>query len=305
VNLDPSVRHAPVLDHRGLDLAAVRRVRYILEQSFRYEYDAPVESLRQRLVIVPPARHGNQYLRAHRLEVTGAKAQRRVRRDAAGNVVAWLRAEYVPAAIEFRLTAVLERVRDDGPAVLPADMLRSQRLLRPTRLTAPDERLRALAADIAAGARPAGAGPGDPAGPEDLAERICAAVSAAITYEYGITSVTTTAAEALACGRGVCQDSAHVMLALCRILRLPARYVSGHLLGQGGTHAWTEVIVPRDGRVEAIAFDPCNGRRTDGGYVTVATGRDYADVAPASGSYVGASPGRLTAARRVAILSAA
>ncbi len=206
-----------MLDHRGLDLAAARRVRYILEQSFRYEYDAPVESLRQRLVIVPPARHGNQYLRAHRLEVTGAKARRRVRRDAAGNVVAWLQADHVPAAIEFRLTAVLERVRDDGPAVLPAAALHSPRLLRPTRLTAPDERLRALAADIAADAGQPG--PGRPSsGSEELAERICAAVSAAITYEYGVTSVSTTAAEALACGRGVCQDSAHVMLALCRLL---------------------------------------------------------------------------------------
>jgi transglutaminase-like putative cysteine protease len=294
VNLDPSVRHAPVLDHRGLDLAAVRRVRYILEQSFRYEYDAPVESLRQRLVIVPPARHGNQYLRAHRLEVTGARARRRVRRDAAGNVVAWLRADYVPAAIEFRLTAVLERVRDDGPAVLPAATLHSPRLLRPTRLTAPDDRLRAMAAGLA------GAG-----GPGELAQRICAAVSSAITYEYGVTTVSTTAAEALACGRGVCQDSAHVMLALCRLLGQPARYVSGHLLGQGGTHAWVEVIVPRAGHAEAIAFDPCHGRRTDSGYVTVATGRDYADVAPTSGSYVGASAGRLTAGRRVGVLSAA
>ena len=297
MNLDPSVLQAPVLDHRGLDLAAARRVSYVLEQSFRYEYDAPVESLRQRLVIVPPARHGQQYLRAHHLEVTGAKARRRVRRDAAGNVVAWLRADYVPATIEFRLTAVLERVRDAGPAVLPAAALHSPRLLRPTRLTAPDERLRAMAADVAAEPRQAP--------PEDLAERICAAVSAAVTYEYGVTTVTTTAAEALACGRGVCQDSAHVMLALCHILRLPARYVSGHLLGQGGTHAWTEVVVPRDGRAEAIAFDPCNGRRTDGGYVTVATGRDYADVAPTSGSYIGTSPGRLTAGRRVGVLSAA
>ena len=90
-----SVLQAPVLDHRGLDLDAARRITYVLEQSFRYEYDAPVESLRQRLVIVPPARHGNQHLRAYRLEVTGAKARRRVRRDAAGNVVAWLRAERV------------------------------------------------------------------------------------------------------------------------------------------------------------------------------------------------------------------
>jgi transglutaminase-like putative cysteine protease len=298
--LDPSVLRAPVLDHRRLDLAAARHVRYVLEQSFRYEYDGPVESLRQRLVIVPPARHGNQYLRAHRLEVTGAKARRRVRRDAAGNVVAWLRAEHVPAAIEFRLAAVIERVRDDGPAVLAAEALRHPRLLRPTRLTAPDDRLRAMAADAA----PQGARPGE-SEPEEIAERLCAAVFAAMDYEHGVTSVTTTAAEALAAGRGVCQDYAHVMLALCHVLALPARYVSGHLLGQGGTHAWVEVIVPRAGHAEAIAFDPCNGRRTDGGYVTIATGRDYCDVAPTSGSYVGASPGRLTADRRVDVLAAA
>jgi transglutaminase-like putative cysteine protease len=295
VNLDTAVLRAPVLDHRGLDLAAARRISYVLEQSFRYEYDAPVESLRQRLVIVPPARHGQQYLRAHQLEVTGAAVRRRVRRDAAGNAVAWLQADHVPEAIEFRLAAVLERVRDDGPAVLPAAALHSPRLLRPTRLTAPDDRLRAMAAGLAA-----------PSGDSwETAERTCAAVFAAMTYENGATTVSTSAAEALALGRGVCQDYAHVMLALCHVLRLPARYVSGHLVGQGGTHAWTEVIVPRAGQAEAVAFDPCHGRRTDGGYVTVATGRDYADVAPTSGSYVGASPGRLTAARRVGVLSAA
>ena len=301
--LDPSVLRAPVLDHRGLDLAAAERVRYVLEQSFRYEYDAPVESLRQRLVIVPPARHGNQYLRAHRLEVTGAQVRRRVRRDAAGNVVAWLQAERVPHAIEFRLAALLERIRADGPAVLPAAALHTPRLLRPTRLTSADEGLRAMAADIVPQARQT-ARPGA-ADPEDTAERICAAVFDAISYEYGITSVTTTAAEVLAAGRGVCQDFAHVMLALCHLLGLPARYVSGHLLGQGGTHAWVEVIVPRAWHAEAIAFDPCHGHRTDGGYVTVATGRDYSDVAPTSGSYVGTSPGRLTADRRVGVLAAA
>ena len=143
--LDRSVLEAPLLDHRGLDLGAVRTVNYVLQQSFRYEYDAPVESLRQRLVIVPPARHGNQYRRAHLLEVNGAPARRRVSRDANGNVVAWLHADRVTQAIEFRLAAVIERVRDDGPTLLPADALHSPRLLRPTPLTSADERLRDLA----------------------------------------------------------------------------------------------------------------------------------------------------------------
>ena len=72
--LDARVLGAPLLDHREVNLDSAGHVTYVLEQSFRYEYDAPVESLRQRLVIVPPARHGNQYRRAHLLEVNGAPA---------------------------------------------------------------------------------------------------------------------------------------------------------------------------------------------------------------------------------------
>jgi len=295
--LDSRVLEEPLLDHHRLDLDAALRVTYVLEQSFRYEYDSPVESLRQRLVVVPPARHGSQYRRAHRLEVRGVPARRSVHRDVNGNVVAWLRAERVTNVIEFRLAAVVERVRDDGPAVLPAAALHSPHLLRPTRLTAADDRLRALAADLSLS--------GQADTPLERAQRICDAVHTAITYEYGVTSVQTTAAEALALGRGVCQDSAHVMLALCHLLKLPARYVSGHLLGQGGTHAWVEVIVPRADDAIAVAFDPCNGGRAGAGYVTVATGRDYGDVAPASGSYTGTSRSRLTTDRRVGVLAVA
>lgn len=292
---DSGVLRASLLDHRGLDLEAARRVSYFLEQSFRYEYDAPVESLRQRLVVVPRPRHGNQHRRAHLLEVNGTRVRRRLRRDVHGNVVAWLHAERVADAIEFRLAAIVERVRDDGPAVLPAEALRSPGLLLPTRLTAADDRLRDLARALS----------GTAATPVENAERICDLVHSAITYEFGITSVRTTAAEALAGGRGVCQDSAHVMLALCHLVGLPARYVSGHLLGQGGTHAWVEVIVPRAHDAVAVAFDPCNGRRAGSDYITIATGRDYSDVAPVSGSYIGASRNHFTTDRRVGILAAA
>ena len=68
--LDSRVLEAPLLDHRAVNLDSAGHVTYVLEQSFRYEYDAPVSSLRHRLVVVPPRRHGNQYRRAHRLEVT-------------------------------------------------------------------------------------------------------------------------------------------------------------------------------------------------------------------------------------------
>jgi transglutaminase-like putative cysteine protease len=293
--LDPQLFRAPLLDHRGLDLDAAGRVTYFLEQSFRYAYEAPVRSLRQRLVVIPPVRHGSQHRRAHLLEVNGARARRELRRDVHGNVVTWLRAERVAHAVEFRLTAIVERVSGDGPTVLPVEALRNPALLRPTRLTAADGRLRDLAGGLA----------GRAGTPLENAERICDVVHRAITYACGVTSVRTTAAEALAGGRGVCQDSAHVMLALCHLTGLPARYVSGHLLGQGGTHAWVEVIAASGDQAVAVAFDPCNGRRAGNGYVTVATGRDYSDVAPTSGSYVGTSRGHLTAERRVGVLAAA
>jgi transglutaminase-like putative cysteine protease len=130
-------------------------------------------------------------------------------------------------------------------------------------------------------------------------------VHGAIAYEYGVTSIHTTAAEALAGGRGVCQDSAHIMLALCHLLGLPARYVSGHLIGQGGTHAWVEVLARRDDRAIALPFDPCNGVPASARYLTVATGRDYSDVAPTSGTYLGPAGGHLTTERRLAVLAAA
>src|SRR6202044_891456 len=100
----------------------------------------------------------------------------------------------------------------------------------------------------------------------------------------------TTASEALAHGRGVCQDYAHIMLAACRLLGLPARYVSGHLRGEGGSHAWVEVLHPhplRQGFWFAEGWDPTHDRRVDADYLVVAVGRDYGDVAPLTGYYEG------------------
>ncbi|MDQ3896754.1 MAG: transglutaminase family protein, partial [Actinomycetota bacterium] len=119
-------------------------------------------------------------------------------------------------------------------------------------------------------------------------------------YRHDVTTVRTTAAEALALGQGVCQDYAHVMLALCRLCGLAARYVSGHLVGEGGSHAWVEVLLPspEDPSVHtAVAFDPTNDRRAGLRHLTVAVGRDYADVAPTAGTYRGPSGGRLTTSK--------
>ena len=124
-----------------------------------------------------------------------------------------------------------------------------------------------------------------------------------MTYEFGPTSVRTTAAQAWSLGRGVCQDMAHVMIAMCRSQGIAARYVSGHLLGEGASHAWVEARDPRTGRT--VAYDPTHARSTDLRYVTVAVGRDYRDVAPTAGSYLGGPPGTMSVRKRVAITSVA
>jgi len=120
-------------------------------------------------------------------------------------------------------------------------------------------------------------------------------------YEAGLTHVGTTAAEALEIEHGLCQDYAHVMLAICRAAGLSARYVSGHLLGEGGSHAWVEVLLPDGNGLSAFAFDPTNNRLPHLGYVTVAVGRDYRDVSPTSGSFSAPYGGELTCSKRAGL----
>ena len=273
------------------DLPDPGRLTYVLRQRFSYTYDAPVRDLDHRLVVVPPRRHGDQRRRQHSITVSAAGARTTCRRDAAGNLVTRSRVPLVRDRVEFVLDAVVERAGPGTGALVPAAALTGSRLLRPTRLTAADAAIRRLAAAMAGQDRLA------------TADRFCAYVHEAIRYAYGATSVATTAAEALAGGHGVCQDAAHVMIALCRAVGLPARYVSGHLLGEGGTHAWVEVIVADADAdaARAVPLDPCNGCRVGANYLTVATGRDYTDVAPTSGTYLGTARGNLTATKQVDI----
>lgn len=283
----------PLLDAAGVDVRTAERLTYVLRQTFRYDYDQPALGLRQRLVVVPPARHGSARRLLHRLTVSSAQAVVVSRRHRTGNVVAVVDLPLVRRSVEFRLQAVVERHGPYRDHDLPRGAAADPRWLRPTRLTAADDAVRGLAGGLHG------------KHPLETAEEVCARVHAALPYEFGVTSTRTTAAEALAVGRGVCQDQAHVMLAVCREAGVPARYVSGHLLGEGGTHAWVEVLVADGDITRAVALDPCNGCRVDARYLTVATGRDYADVAPTSGTYSGPARGRLTATKQVGLADAA
>jgi transglutaminase-like putative cysteine protease len=119
---------------------------------------------------------------------------------------------------------------------------------------------------------------------------LMSAVHGALAYEKGATTVTTTAPEALQLGRGVCQDFAHVLLALYRSRGLPARYVSGYLHDRhnghavAASHAWVDVYLAGHGW---LSVDPTHNREQTEHYVRVAVGRDYADVPPTRGVFTG------------------
>lgn len=278
------------------ELSAARRAAYMVRQSFRYEYPEPIRDLSHRLVVIPPERFGDQRRLWHdvRVGLDGARVENSS--DRFGNVVFEVFAAAVPSAIEFEAEASVER-RADEPNRLPDGWLADGYLLEPSALTEPDSAILRAADDLSTQAEWGLA----------LADRINDWVYQSMTYRYGVTGVHTTASEALALGMGVCQDYSHVMLSVCRACGLPARYVSGHLLGQGGTHAWVEVILPTgDGTGDAVAhaFDPTHASRGGLGYVTVAVGGDYADVAPTSGTYRSGARGRLVAKKKVSLLEA-
>jgi len=286
----------PLLDLGAVDLDGPGPVRYLLHQRFRYEYDGPAYEVHQRLVAVPRERHGGYRRQAHVVAVSapGCPTDPRwtARPDRAGNLVVRVRLAEVPESVEFITAAVVERTGPPGDAVLPAAALTDSRHLRPTRLTRPDPALRALATELRAQA------PDD----ADFALAACARLGADLEFAFSATSVSTTAAEAYAARLGVCQDFAHVLLATCRAAGVPARYVSGHLLGQqGGSHAWVEVLVRDGSRARAVGVDPTNGCRAGARHLPVAVGRDYADVAPTSGIYSGTAPGRLTWTKRAGV----
>lgn len=109
-------------------------------------------------------------------------------------------------------------------------------------------------------------------------------------YRPETTDVFTAVDEVIRIRSGVCQDFAHLFIAVTRALGVPCRYVSGYIhagagrQGAGASHAWAEAWVPGRGW---LGYDPTNPLRAGEHHVRVATGRDYVDVAPTRGTYVG------------------
>ena len=280
------------IDPTSVDWTTARQATYLVRQTFRYEYSNPIRDLNHRLVVIPPERFGDQRRLWHEMRVGLQSAHVEDHQDRFGNVIFNVFAPRVMDSIEFTARVSVERFASEPNRIQRG--LADAYALEPSRLTEVDDRLR-YAADKLANAAEWGL---------PLADKINDWVYQSMTYKHGATSVSTTAADALKIGHGVCQDYAHIMLAVCRACGLPSRYVSGHLLGQGGSHAWVEVLLPtNDGTGDAIAwtFDPTHASRGGLGYVKVAVGGDYLDVAPTSGTYRSTARGRLISSKRVTL----
>ena len=124
-------------------------------------------------------------------------------------------------------------------------------------------------------------------------------IYASFGYEAGVTHADSPIDLALEAGRGVCQDFAHIMIAICRAWGVPARYVSGYLFTdrQAGdrsdpdaTHAWVEVFLPS---LRWVGFDPTNNVLAGERHIAAAVGRDYNDVPPSRGVYKGEAESQL------------
>lgn len=155
--------------------------------------------------------------------------------------------------------------------------------LKQTRRTAPPADVIELAREIASSTDDVCA----------AALAICKAIGDSVEYMQGVTAVTSTAAEAWAVRKGVCQDITHLAQGALRAVGIPARYVSGYLhprpnaaIGEtvaGESHAWVEWFCGDDWR----GFDPTNTIEIGDRHVLVGRGRDYNDVPPLRGVYAG------------------
>lgn len=253
-----------------------------VRHSTRYTYDPPLHGVIQLHRLTPSTFAGQSVLD---WSVTCPGAQNGARyRDGAGDVAQLVSIRGEVSEVEVHVEGRVETfdtagvLRDHRERVPPSVYLRS------SVQTKADEPLRALAADTLAGI--------DPGNALGRAHALMNAVADAVAYEPGRTEASTTAAEALEIGAGVCQDHAHVLIALAHRAGIPARYANGYLnASDDGTlheaaHAWAELYLPDLGWV---GFDPSNRCCPNEHYIRLGSGFDALDAAPIRGVSTGAS----------------
>ena len=245
-----------------------------VEHETRYQFDEPASYSIQRLHLHPVIFEGQNVLDwAIFAEPGGVMTEGT---DVFGNMVHVCVRDFPHDGVTIRAHGIVETAYADAIVRGAPEPLRPGMFLRTTHLTEPDDALGVLAAD----ARRSGGGS------LDLAHRLMNAVRDAIEYEKGQTGITSTAADALALGKGVCQDHAHAFVCCARLCGIPARYVGGYMWDDDGSaaieagHGWAEAYI---GNVGWVGFDVANRVCPTEAYVRVAIGFDYMDASPVRG----------------------
>ena len=235
-----------------------------------YRYQEPVKYTAQTLRLTP-RRDAEQHTLAWAIVAPGRRAEQV---DAHGNITHLLTLEEPHREISVIVTGVVEITRT-------RDVLREQSALSPlaylapTALTAASDRIVALARDHLEGHGPL----------QQRLYQLARGVCAEVRYRPGTTTVEDPASAALERGEGVCQDQAHVLIACCRSMGIPARYVSGYLCSrraeETASHAWVEAwLTDAQGwhGIDVTHVEPAGA-----GHCRLAVGRDYLDAAPVRG----------------------
>jgi transglutaminase-like putative cysteine protease len=245
-------------------------MRIRIDYRTSYRYDAPAAGIVQALRL-RPGDHDAQHVRHWRVDVD-VDGVMRESRDAFGNRVDMFYADAAATALTIAVVGEADVADAAGLVRGAAEPLPPAVFLRSTELTAPG----AAVIELAEAARRGSA--------LETLHALMAEIHGRMAFDTAATDSATGAIEAIASGRGVCQDFAHIFAAGARHLGVPARYVSGHLARddvQEAAHAWAEAFVPDLGWV---AFDPANGICATDAYLRVAVGLDYLDAAPVRGA---------------------
>jgi transglutaminase-like putative cysteine protease len=244
-----------------------------------YRYRQPAASVIQTLRLTP-RNHNGQYVESWRIDVS-ENCQLNQHEDAFGNITHVFSAEGPFSELRVLVEGEVDTQDTNGVVSGAIERFPPSLFLRETELT----RLDPAIAEFAGVSRRAG-----DAGSLVVVHDLLGRLHDVIAYDAVPTHVATTAAEAFALKRGVCQDLTHVFIAAARSLGIPARYIGGHfhrgdgVIDQEAGHAWAEVFVSDLGWV---AFDAANGICATDAHVRVAVGLDYLGAAPVRGTRYG------------------
>jgi transglutaminase-like putative cysteine protease len=265
------------------------RIRVLHETVYRYQ--TPASGVIQNLRLTP-RNHDGQYVVVWRIE-TSEDCRLNEYQDAFGNIAHAFTADGPLSELRLIVEGEVETQDTNGVIRGTIERFPPSLYLRGTPLTDPDPAITRFAHAARASATD---------GELALLHTLLARITEEIRYDPDPTQTNTTAAEAFALKRGVCQDLAHIFISAARVLGVPARYIGGYfcrtdaVLAPQAGHAWAEAHIPKLGWV---AFDPANGICATDAHVRVAVGLDYLGAAPVRGTRYGGGTEQLSVAVQV------